>query len=285
MSTPCPLRSISPVFSMTSAISLLLGELLTVSKLPIFTPYGNPPGLVISICPGDCLIIISPPICRLLWMQAFNTASLIVSSLKEGMSIMPGKFIMCNSGLLAGWLTYSQICFIPKNSGSRNSFLAEYLISPGLFLYSTMTFCWGKYRAMYSLFPISIRAAYVTPSGVTSFKSDNNWADGISPAARFLLFSRISFIISAMASPSKSSIVNPEQMRAEKSGSCSCNMEKYSASSISRKLSPTRIKGTPSNLKAFPKGRLGIFKTRTLKSSRPDSSYSSSACTRMRSLS
>ena len=86
-----------------------------------------------------------------------------------------------------------------------------------------------------------------------------------------------------MASGSRSPIVKPLHIFAEKSGSCSDKILKISSSDISRRLSPVRIRGTPSNLSIFPTGREGTLKmiTRFLSAAEVEGSNTSSVRTRI----
>ena len=132
---------------------------------------------------------------------------------------------------------------------------------------------------MASDFPNNKRVAYfILPSSSISNRSFSNCGRGMVFASVRFCLSAMSLRMFSTASASRSSIVSPLQTRDEKSGSCSEMMEKYSASSISRRLSPTRIKGTPSKRSALPTGREGTLMTRTR---RCFSSYSSSVRTRI----
>ena len=99
----------------------------------------------------------------------------------------------------------------------------------------------------------------------------------------FSFFSAYFCFITLIASGSKSSIVNPSHTLAEKSGSCSDSILYISSSDISRKLSPVRIRGTPSYFNILPIGREGTLKiiTRFLFGSSLEGSNSSLIGTRI----
>lgn len=86
---------------------------------------------------------------------------------------------------------------------------------------------------------------------------------GVSPEKWISCLRAYWLFISAMASLSRSPMVSPSHILAEKSGSCSDNILNISASDISRRLSPVRMRGTPSNLNSLPIGREGTERTST----------------------